>query len=274
MGKTAEISVLMSVYSKEKPEYLKIAVESITNQTLTPREIVLVEDGPLTEELYRVIEELKQHCEILKSVSLKENVQLGRALAEGVLNCECDLIARMDTDDIAIKNRLELQYDYLLGHPEVSVLGGFIEEFDENDDTYHKVKQMPLSNKELVDYAKYRNPINHMTVMFRKSAICDAGNYKHFPFLEDYELWLRVLKKGYVFANIPHTLVYARTNSGIYKRRGGGNYCKRYLKLRKMQRDYGMLTWMEYQVAKLITMIVTLQPAGMRKVLYRKTLRK
>ncbi len=274
MKKTAEISVLMSVYYKEKPEYLKSAVESVATQTLMPKEIVLVADGPLTEELNQVIDELKRKYDILKLVPLKENVQLGRALAEGVSNCECDLIARMDTDDIAVSNRFELQYEYMLAHPEVSVLGGYIEEFDDEDDTYCKVKKMPISEEDLKNYAKYRNPINHMTVMFRKTAVCEVGNYRHFPFLEDYELWIRLLSKGYTFANLPQVLVRARTNLNMYGRRGGNSYCKRYMKLRQMQKDYGLLTWSEYQVARIMTAVMTLQPSVLRKLVYRRALRK
>ena len=274
MKKTAKISVLMSVYCKEKPEYLKTAIESVANQTLIPGEIVLVEDGILTDELYSVIDELKRKYSIIKTVPLKENVQLGRALAEGVLHCQYELIARMDTDDIAVENRLELQYQYLEEHPEISVLGGFIEEFDDHDKSYRKVKSMPLAGKELLDYAKYRNPINHMTVMFRKSVVCAMGNYRHFPFLEDYELWVRLLGEGYGFANLPYVLVYARTNSNIYSRRGGRAYCKKYLELRKEQRNVGLLSRWEYQVANILTMIMTLQYSATRKLIYRKVLRK
>lgn len=274
MKETAGFSVLMSVYCKEKPEYLKAAVESVVHQTLIPNEIVLVEDGPLTDELYQVIEELRGQYDILRPIQLKENVQLGRALAEGVKNCQYDLIARMDTDDIAVKNRFELQYTYMKEHPEIAVLGGYIEEFDDSDDKYRKIKSMPHTHNELKKYARYRNPINHMTVMYRKEAILDAGNYVHFPFLEDYELWNRVLEKGYVFANLPQVLVKARTNPGIYERRGGKEYCKTYMKLRKKQREYGLLTWTEYQIAKVLTFVMTRQPAASRKLLYRKTLRK
>lgn len=274
MEKTAEISVLMSVYCKEKPEYLKAAVESVVKQTLMPGEIVLVEDGPLTDELNEVIDELKNRYDIVKVVPLKENMQLGRALAEGVLNCKYELIARMDTDDLAVENRFELQFQYLEEHPEVSVLGGCIEEFDDSDENYRKVKSMPLSGEALLNYAKYRNPINHMTAMFRKSAICEVGNYRHFPFLEDYELWTRLLSKGYVFANLPQVLVRARTNLNMYGRRGGKSYCKRYLELRKKQREYGLLSWPEYQMAKVLTMVMTLQSSAMRKLVYRKALRK
>lgn len=274
MKETTGFSVLMSVYCKEKPEYLRAAVESVVTQTLVPNEIILVEDGPLTDELYDVIHELEVRHSILKPIQLPENVQLGRALAEGVKNCQYELIARMDTDDIAVNNRFELQYEYMQEHPEVAVLGGYIEEFDDQDDTYHKVKTMPLVHEELIKYARYRNPINHMTVMYRKEVILDAGNYRHFPFLEDYELWSRVLGKGYIFANLPHVLVHARTNAGIYERRGGKEYCKTYMKLRKLQKNYGLVTWTEHQVAKALTFVMTRQPAMLRKLMYRKTLRK
>lgn len=274
MNEMTGFSVLMSVYCKEKPEYLKAAVESVVHQTLMPNEIILVEDGPLTEELNDLIHELKTQYEILNPIQLPENVQLGRALAEGVKNCQYDLIARMDTDDIAVNNRFELQYAYMQEHPEVAVLGGYIEEFDDQDEDYHKIKSMPLAHEELKQYAKFRNPINHMTVMYRKKAILESGNYAHFPFLEDYELWSRVLSKGYVFANIPHVLVHARTNAGIYERRGGKEYCKTYMKLRKAQKNYGLVTWKEHQLAKVLTFIMTRQPAMLRKLMYRKTLRK
>lgn len=274
MKETTGFSVLMSVYCKEKPEYLRAAIESVVHQTLMPNEIVLVEDGPLTEELNELIRELKTQYNILRPIQLPKNVQLGRALAEGVKNCQYALIARMDTDDIAVPNRFEMQYCYMQKHPEVAVVGGYIEEFDDNDDEYHKIKSMPCKHEAIRKYARYRNPINHMTVMYRKEAILGSGNYTHFPFLEDYELWSRVLKEKYVFANLPHVLVKARTNSGIYQRRGGRAYCKTYMQLRKMQREYGLLTWTEYQVAKVLTFIMTRQPTFLRKLLYRKTLRK
>ena len=274
MKNSANFSVLMSVYCKEKPEYLKEAIESVLKQTLMPKEIVLVEDGPLTEELYDVIEELKKNCNIIRSVPLKENVQLGRALAEGVRNCSFDLIARMDTDDIATEQRFELQYQYMVEHPEVTVLGGFIEEFDDEDETYRQTKTMPLAGTELMKYARYRNPINHMTVMYRKDAVCAVGNYEHFPFLEDYQLWIRLLAKGYKFENIPQVLVHARTNVNIYDRRGGKTYCKQYFKLRKMQREFKLLSWSEYQIARILTYVMTRQSAALRKLVYRKALRK
>lgn len=265
---------MLSVYAKEKPEYLTAAIDSVARQSLPPAEIVLVEDGPLPLELRQAVDRLKESYANLKTVLLKENKQLGRALAEGVRRCTYDLIARMDTDDIALPERFSLQCQYMNEHQEVAALGGYIEEFDDGNPKYRKVKTMPLGNKELARYARYRNPLNHMTVMFRKKAVLEAGNYRHFPLLEDYDLWTRLLSKGHVIENIPYVLARMRTNPGIYARRGGWDYYKRYMELRKRQRDYGLLTSTEYHIARLLTMGMTLQPSFMRRWVYRKALRR
>lgn len=277
-------SVLMSVYKKEKPEYLREALESVINQTLPPDEIVLVEDGPLTPELDTVLDEIaskliqKQSYKDtklqLRVVKLEQNQQLGRALAEGLKHCTNELIVRMDTDDIAVSDRFEVQYRYMAEHPEIAVSGGLMEEFDPADESYRKVKNMPTSKENIKSYSRYRNPVNHMTVMFRKAKVEEAGGYRHFPFLEDYDLWTRMQAKGCEFANIDKVFVRARTERDIYKRRGGRKYCRQYLELRKQQRQLGLLNIKEYTVAIVLTIGMTLQPSWLRKLVYQRALRK
>lgn len=284
-------SVLMSVYKKEKPEYLREALESVISQTLPPDEIVLVEDGPLTTELDKVVDDiealLRQKAEMtqhgqsykerlpqLKVVKLEQNQQLGRALAEGLKHCTNELVARMDTDDIAVSDRFEVQYKYMAEHPEIAVSGGLMEEFDPADESYRKVKNMPTSKENIKSYSRYRNPVNHMTVMFRKTKVEEAGGYRHFPFLEDYDLWTRMQAKGCEFANIDKVFVRARTERDIYKRRGGRKYCMQYLELRKQQRQLGLLNIKEYTVAIVLTIGMTLQPSWLRKLVYQRALRK
>lgn len=277
-------SVLMSVYKKEKPEYLREALESVINQTLPPDEIVLVEDGPLTPELDAVLDEIaskliqKQSYKDtklqLRVVKLEQNQQLGRALAEGLKHCTNELVARMDTDDIAVSDRFEVQHRYMAEHPEIAVSGGLMEEFDPADESYRKVKNMPTSKENIKSYSRYRNPVNHMTVMFRKAKVEEAGGYRHFPFLEDYDLWTRMQAKGCEFANIDKVFVRARTERDIYKRRGGRKYCRQYLELRKQQRQLGLLNIKEYTVAIVLTIGMTLQPSWLRKLVYQRALRK
>ena len=245
-------SVLMSVYAKEKPEYLEKSLLSVINQTLPPDEIVLIEDGPLTEGLHAVIDRIRTQYGGLRTYRFKENVKLGRALAKGVELCTHELIARMDSDDIALETRFEVQKKFMDMHPEISVVGSYVEEFCE-DSSYSKVKVMPMHGQEIDRYARYRNPLNHMTVMFRKEAVLSAGNYRHFPLLEDYDLWLRMMSKGYEFSNIAEVLVRARTDAGIYDRRGGRYYFGQYKKLRSEQKKQKLLSRREYVTAMLLS---------------------
>lgn len=266
-------SVLMSVYEKEKTEYLTEALDSVFHQTLVPDEVVLIEDGSLTPELERMIQAYQEKYPQLITYHFEENVQLGRALAKGVELCSHELVARMDTDDISVPDRLERQYEYMQNHPEVAACGGWMEEFND-EGTYSKLKQMPEWDAEIRKYARYRNPLNHMTVMFRRESVLQAGNYRHFPYLEDYDLWSRMLTEPGQFYNMPTVLVRMRNNDSVYERRGGIAYFRQYVSLRKMQRRIGLINRREYVVAYLLTMAMTLQPAFLRKHLYRKVLRK
>ncbi len=266
-------SVLMSVYAKEQPEYLAAALGSVWDQSLPPDEVILVEDGGLTTELYQVIEEGKKAHPCLKTVRLVKNQQLGRALAIGLEQASYELVARMDSDDIALSDRFEAQYRYMLDNPEVAVVGGYIEEFND-EGTWKKVKEMPLGQREIHQYMRYRNPLNHMTVMFRKEAVLQAGNYRHFPFLEDYYLWNRMYANGAVIHNLPQVLVKARTSPNMFRRRGGISYCMQYLKLRKIQKELKITNRREFLKGCALSMAISLQPGWLRKRVYHAVLRK
>ncbi len=270
-----DFSVLLSVYKKENPQYFKQALESVwQQQTMKPAEIVVVEDGPLTDELYDVLDVFGKECDCLIRCPLKENVQLGRALAYGVTQCSYDLIARMDTDDISEPKRFEKQCAYMEKNPKIVALGGWIQEFDQ-EGKYSAIKKMPETMDEIKSYAKYRNPLNHMTVMLRKSAVLEVGNYQHYPMLEDYHLWVRMLANGMQFHNLPEVLIRMRVDDATYGRRGGSDYFKRYKMLRKMQHDAGLLSGYEYKKAIILTWGMTSKMVGgIRKFLYHKILRR
>lgn len=267
------ISVLMSVYYREDPECFKVALKSIINQTLKPDEIVIVKDGPLTDSLEAVIEEIKIEYPHIITYQFKENVQLGRALAKGLEICKNELIARMDTDDIACPNRFEIQYEYMMKHPEVAVCGGWIEEFDD-EGRYRKIKKVPIDRKDILNYLKYRNSVNHVTVMFRKNEILQAGNYRHFPYMEDYYLWCRVVVNGGIIVNLPEVFVQVRVNEGVYNRRGGLKYFMHHYSFRREQRKLGLLNVSEFVIALLLSLGITLMPSSLRKVVYQKMLRR
>ena len=217
--------------------------------------------------------EYQKKCDYLHVHAMEQNVQLGRALAKGVELCQYDLIARMDTDDIAMPDRLEKEEAYMEAHPEVDVVGGAIREFND-EGTIDRVKNMPKTQEEILEYVKVRNPLNHMTVMYRKDSILKAGNYKHFPFLEDYSLWSRMLSQGYQFRNMEDILVRARTSMELVKRRSGWDYYKDFQKLRKQQHELGITNTFEYIKAQVGTFVVLMMPGWMKEYSYKRFLRK
>ena len=178
-------SVLMSLYIKEKPDYLRHALDSMINQTIKPDEIVLVEDGPLTDELYAVVEAYKDQLHLIVN---NTNLGLGPALNRGLEACKNELVARMDTDDIAVLDRCEKQIRFLEDNPAITIVGGQIEEFIDDPSNITGRRIVPETDKELKAYMKKRCPFNHMTVMFKKSDVIKAGNYQDWFWNEDYFL--------------------------------------------------------------------------------------
>lgn len=215
-------SVLMSVYHKEQPEYLRDSINSMLNQTIEPDEIVLVKDGPLTEALEKVIYEYKDNP-ILNVVELKENVGLGKALNIGLTKCKNEIVARMDTDDISEVERCETQIKFF-EDPSISVVGSSVAEFIDNTNNVIAYKSVVEDHEQITRDMKYRNPMNHPTVMFRKKDVESVGSYKHWFLNEDYFLWIRMLEKGFRFKNINKPLVKMRITDETYMRRGGWKY--------------------------------------------------
>ena len=265
----------MSIYKKENPEYFVATMDSILEQTLQPEEILLVKDGPLTEELDGLIDEYNQQLgEQFTIYSLKENQGLGIALAKGVEQCRNNLIARMDTDDIMAANRLEVQYELFKSQPQLAIVGSDIIEFEGTLDYVLGTRVVPKTNEEIRIFSKRRNPFNHMTVMFKKEAIISSGNYQPLNGFEDYYLWVRVLKNGYQALNISEKLVYARTGADMYSRRGGWRYFKNGLSGRKIIYKAGLGSFNDFFISSTAHVIVSLFPNNIRGKFYERFLRK
>lgn len=268
-------SVLMSVYHKEKPEYLKQAIESIQMQTLSTNDFVLVCDGPLNEPLDSVIAAKQQEMgESLHVVRLAKNGGLGNALNEGIKHCKNELVARMDSDDIAYPDRCEKQIAVFNTHSEVSICSGIVEEFTTDPNTVDTKRMPPETNEEIVEFAKKRNPFNHPCVMYKKSAVEAVGSYQDFYLLEDYYLWLRMLMAGYQGYNIQEPLLHMRAGSEMYKRRAGWKYAKTQMRLFKYMKDSGFIGNGQYIKSCLIRSGSALAPNWLRKLVFEIALRK
>lgn len=220
--KAPTFSVLMSVYKNDNPDYLRLALESVyEQQTKKPDEIVIVFDGPLTKQLEMVLNDFKKDKKgIVKFYKLKENKGLGEALRVGSEKCTCDYIFRMDSDDISVPKRFEIQSDYMIKHPEIDVLGGDIAEFERDPcEDNKRVRTCPEKLKDIIQMGKRRNPMNHVTVCIKRESLLSSEGYLPLKCLEDYYLWLRMIVAGKNLANIKKTLVYVRVGSGFESRR-------------------------------------------------------
>jgi glycosyltransferase involved in cell wall biosynthesis len=266
-------SVLLSVYYKENPSFLKAALDSIWfEQTVRPNEIILVKDGPLSKSLNEIIDEF-QNLAPLKVIPLEKNVGLGMALNIGIEKCSNELVARMDTDDIAFKIRFEKQIRFLIDNPEIDIVGSWLDEFESTPDNVTSQRQVPESDNEIKEFIKRRNPLNHPTVVFRKSSVQKVGGYKHFHLNEDYYLWARMVASGSKMYNIQESLLYFRAGCEVFKRRGGFNYAIQDYKLQKEFRRLGIVNRIEFLINCCTRCTSRLLPNFIRGALYKKLLR-
>lgn len=266
------ISVLMSLYKKEDPKALSSCLDSILNQTLLPNEILVVIDGPITNQLQQVLDQYGEKTRLLRLLPQAQNQGLGLSLALGVRACAFELIARMDTDDIMNPDRLKIQAETFERTPTLGICGSNITEFDGSLSNVVGHRNVPQSPKEIYNFAKRRNPFNHMSVMYRRSEVLAAGNYMPLQGFEDYYLWVRMLKNGTKGFNIQQSLVYARTGAEMYARRGGWSYLVTGIKGRYQIYRVGIAKFSDFVFVMGVHIVVSLMPNRLRGWFYNKTI--
>ena len=269
-----EFSLLMSVYHGEKATHLKTCFDSIYNQTVPPAEIVLVEDGPLSPVLYDAIAAAEKRFPQLRRVPLEKNQGLGTALNCGLEACSYDLVARMDTDDICMPTRFEVQTAFMDSHPDIDVLGTWIAEFDDTPENVVGIRSLPENHDDIFRFGKKRNPINHPTVMFRRQAVIACGGYQPCPLFEDYYLWGRMLHQGYHFHNLQQPLLLFRRSAEMIRRRGGVAYVHTEIHFFSMLHQIGYISRFNMACNILQRIFVRILPNSVRGAVYKYLLRK
>lgn len=269
-----KFSVLIPVCNKEKPENLKQSIESIINQTVKPNQIVIVKDGELSNNLNEIIEILKkQYPEMIDILSVNKQTSLGKVLNEGIKICKNPYIARMDSDDIARKDRFEKQLKYIQEHPEIDLLGGYIEEYDENMKKATSLRKVPTTKEEIYKTISKQSPFNHSTVILKKESILLIEGYNDCP-LEDYDLWIKMRMQNMEMANLPEILVDYRTSLNMYKRRTGLKYLKGVIEIERLLLENKLINKFQYNKNILERAILAFVPAKMKIFLYPKVIRK
>lgn len=270
-----EYSVLTTLYKNDSPVYLKQSIESMLNQSILTNDYVIVADGPLTLELDTILKSYSEKYSFFHIVRLQENGGLGVALRRGVKECKNDLIARLDSDDISVSNRCELQLKEFEKDPELAIVGSDMYEFDEDPSKIKDIKRMPTTTEQIYRYGKRRNPFNHSSVMYKKSVIQSVGGYSTRRRSQDVELWARVIYAGNKCKNINKPLIYFRTDGvNRVKRKKKWSNVKSDLSVYKANYRMGYSSILDYIYICIYQIAFYLMPEKMAGYLYMRLFRK
>lgn len=269
-----KISVLMSVYKAEKPEYLNKALHSVwEEQTYKPHEIVLIADGPLTPDLDDVIENWQKNL-VNSFVLIRNELNEGltKSLNKGLKYVTGDCIARMDSDDISDPKRFELQSKYLVDNPEIDIVGGWIQEFDDFNSCLN-IRKYPSDFNFIKKYICKASPLAHPTVMMRRRMFDEGLNYNEsYRTSQDLALWFDALDRGYKISNLPSVTLYFRLADDVFKRRNRKKAINEFkIYMNGIYRLYGLFSFSYiYPVSRLM---FRLMPEFIIKGIYNSKLR-
>lgn len=270
----APFSVLMSVYRATKAPELGRCLASIRDQSAAPDDVVIVYDGPVPAGVDEMVNEYSESLPI-QTLVFDSNRGLGPALHDGLAVCSHELVARMDTDDLCLPDRFATQLEYLRAHPDISLVGGLLRErYRDLGSVVTVERALPEDPVDVARLAKYRNPTNHPTVMFRKSHVLRVGGYVSFPLMEDYHLFVRMLMQGMSIANIPAVFVEAEPDEQFFRRRGGVSYFLQEIRLTRAFREIGFHTPAESARFLLTRVPYRLLPTRVRRWMYKHFLRR
>ena len=267
-------SVLLPVYIKDNPEWLKTAIDSMLEQTLPPAEVVIVRDGPITDELTVVLSQYdKENPELFKIVGFEENKGVGLASRYGVQNCSFDYIARMDADDYCLPERIEKQMELFAENDKLGAVGCLVEEFIGEPENIISRVALPEKHSDIIKFAKKRCPIRHSALLIKKEALISCGNYSDIRFGEDYDIAVKLIMQGYRLYNIQKVYVYMRTTPDFFKRRGGLKYLKSIYRLKNNFKKIGFYSGFDFIRSFTPHAAVCLMPNFLRGFIYKKFLR-
>lgn len=261
----------MSVYKNDNSSDFFAAVNSIYKQTCQPDEIIIVVDGPVPESMESTISELQRLIPIMKVIPLAQNMGHAIARQTGLEAAKNNLCAVMDADDLSVSDRFEKQLKAFEEHPEVSVVGGLINEFIHTTDNVVGTRLVPEHDAEIKGYLKSRCPMNLVTVMLKKNDVMKVGGYQDWYCEEDYYLWIRLTLAGYKFYNIQENLVFVRVGKEMYQRRGGMRYFKSEARLQKYMLSHRIISLPKYMYNVAVRFAVQVaMPNSVRGWVFRK----
>ena len=236
---TADVTVLLPVHAGVGAEELRRCLGSIDHQTLPPSEIVIVEDGPLTEEQLSVLDSSVPSGPRVKRIRLAENSGAGVANQTGLVAATCTWIAKADADDISCPERFERQMAELQARTH-DVLGAAMAEFSADESRPTGVRGAPISHEAIARRMRWNSPINHPTSMYRRDLALEVGGYSDLRYMQDYDLFARMLASGARMHNMPDVLVLFRASPALFRRRSSREAIRCEFELQRNLRRYGL----------------------------------
>lgn len=263
-------SLLLPLWSGDRPDFLVQAWQStVVDQTRRPDEVVVVQDGPVGDALAGTLAELVAASPVpVQHLVLERNLGLGPALDRGLAACTHDVVARMDADDVSMPERFAVQLPLI--EAGADIVGSALVEFGDHVDAVEEVRIPPTDPEWIRSAARFRDPFNHPTVVYRRVAVQRAGGYQDLPLMEDYLLFARMLAAGAVPANVAQPLVRYRVGAGAYDRRGGLALLRSELALQRAFRRHGVTTRSQYVRNVLVRGGYRLVPTRIRRLAYRR----
>lgn len=267
-------SVLMTVYAKETASNLDMAITSMMKQTIPTNDFVLVCDGDLNDDLDGVIHNYTMtYPGIFNVIRIPKNPIWAEVLNLGLKNCKNELVSRMDSDDISVLDRCEKLLKCFSDNPDVDVVGSALAEFTDNPKDIDCTRLLPESHEKIVKFAVNRCPMNHATVMYKKSKIISCGGYEYYPAFEDYQLWIKLIMANCTLYNLQESLYLMRAGDNLYSRRGGRKYSKQMIRFRKWMYNQGFISYFKYIYICVGSSIVYNVPNKLKAFIYRNLLR-
>ena len=234
------VSVILPVHAAIAPGDLSAALASLSQQTLVPDEVVIVADGPLTAPLEVELQRYVESRSGVRTIRLPTNRGAGVATQAALAAATNTWVAKVDADDVLMPHRLETQLRRLTSSG-ADVCSTAMTEFIGSPERVVGTRTCPMAHREFARLMRYRNPVNHPTVMFRRSAAVASGGYRHLPYLEDYDLWARMLRDGATFVGLAEPLVAFRTDGMLSRRRQGTALRSEFLLQPRLHR-YGVVS--------------------------------
>lgn len=267
-------SILMTVYKNDNPEYVRKSIRSMLNQSVLTDDFIIVKDGPIPQSLQNVIDiETKDFSEITRQIQLEKNIGLGLALNEGLKFCKNEIVARMDSDDISVENRCEVQLNEFKRDASLDIIGSSVDEFINEETNIVSRRVVPVTHDDILKYMKKRDPFNHPAVMYKKSKVLAVGGYSDLRKNQDTDLWIRMFEFGCKAKNIKESLLLFRFEEDTYKRRKNWLNTKLLIGIRYKAYKRGFNTLGEFLNVALAQLLIYLMPISFQKFIYKNYLR-